>query len=316
MNAYFIVKTFIRQNKINRGSNIRFFNFWKFSSPQEVWFYRFIKYHKIDNGYKGNINFYSLLGPVDVLKYRKKGINIFFSGENLHADRFNAYLPYCNVNAYDLSLGFDKNNSEKYCRHPLWIHYMFEPESTYEDIKRRVSELSDFKPDNRTKFCSMVASHDWNGIRGQIFDTLSSKYSIDSSGNFRKNTDRLKIVFDDNKVDFIKEYKFNICPENSNADGYVTEKIFESIAAGCIPIYWGSNNEPELDVLNKNAILFWNPTGDNNSTISNIDELMANESKYLDFVSQPKFTDDAADHIWDYFVSLERKLKLLIGSTK
>lgn len=37
--------------------------------------------------------------------------------------------------------------------------------------------------------------------------------------------------------------RFSICYENAkNIPGYITEKIFDSFFAGCIPIYWGANN--------------------------------------------------------------------------
>ncbi len=38
---------------------------------------------------------------------------------------------------------------------------------------------------------------------------------------------------------------------------YVTEKLFESFAGGTVPIYYGSNNEPEPGIINPNAVLFW-----------------------------------------------------------
>lgn len=37
--------------------------------------------------------------------------------------------------------------------------------------------------------------------------------------------------------------KFAFCYENTkNLDNYITEKIFDAMMAGCIPIYWGANN--------------------------------------------------------------------------
>jgi len=46
-----------------------------------------------------------------------------------------------------------------------------------------------------------------------------------------------------NKINKIKNYKFYLCYENTkNVRGYITEKIFECFAAGCIPIYSGASN--------------------------------------------------------------------------
>ncbi len=45
------------------------------------------------------------------------------------------------------------------------------------------------------------------------------------------------------KLNVLKNYKFCICYENmKNTSGYITEKIFDALIAGCIPIYWGARN--------------------------------------------------------------------------
>jgi alpha(1,3/1,4) fucosyltransferase len=43
------------------------------------------------------------------------------------------------------------------------------------------------------------------------------------------------------KIDTMRNYKFSICYENSNyIKGYITEKLFDSFQAGCVPIYLGA----------------------------------------------------------------------------
>ena len=45
------------------------------------------------------------------------------------------------------------------------------------------------------------------------------------------------------KKEIYKKYKFAICYENiKNIPGYITEKIFDSFFAGCVPIYLGAPN--------------------------------------------------------------------------
>ena len=47
------------------------------------------------------------------------------------------------------------------------------------------------------------------------------------------------------KLDTMRRYRFSLCYENSdNVRGYVTEKIFDSFQAGCVPIYLGA---PDID---------------------------------------------------------------------
>lgn len=50
----------------------------------------------------------------------------------------------------------------------------------------------------------------------------------------------------DSKFETMKNYKFSICYENiKEQKGYITEKIFDSFFAGCVPIYWGAKNVTE-----------------------------------------------------------------------
>lgn len=47
----------------------------------------------------------------------------------------------------------------------------------------------------------------------------------------------------DKKLETFRNYKFSICFENAQQiPGYITEKIFDSLLAGCIPVYWGAPN--------------------------------------------------------------------------
>ncbi|MBI2742847.1 MAG: hypothetical protein HYX48_02910 [Chlamydiales bacterium] len=48
------------------------------------------------------------------------------------------------------------------------------------------------------------------------------------------------------KLEVLKDFRFSFCYENMQGGrGYVTEKIFDSFAAGCVPIYWGASNIEE-----------------------------------------------------------------------
>ena len=46
-----------------------------------------------------------------------------------------------------------------------------------------------------------------------------------------------------NKWETLKHYKFCYCFENTQKqEGYITEKIFDCLVGGCVPIYWGADN--------------------------------------------------------------------------
>lgn len=44
------------------------------------------------------------------------------------------------------------------------------------------------------------------------------------------------------KLETLKEYKFNICFENTKEPGYITEKIFDCFVTATIPVYYGATN--------------------------------------------------------------------------
>lgn len=58
----------------------------------------------------------------------------------------------------------------------------------------------------------------------------------------------------DDKIACLKGYRFCYAYENMrNVSGYVTEKIFDAFAAGCVPIYWGAKNI--TDYVPKNCFI-------------------------------------------------------------
>jgi len=55
--------------------------------------------------------------------------------------------------------------------------------------------------------------------------------------NFIKKCYRGKI---EDKIEILRNYKFALCFENAVMEGYITEKIFDALMAGCVPIYYGA----------------------------------------------------------------------------
>ena len=308
-----IDKHFLKQQvnnyRYNFGSNIKYYNFWKGEKPEEIWFSRFINRRNL--GHRKKIYFFSVLGDMNNIHLRKGKTNIFFSGENMYSDRFASYRAFCEKQHFDLYIDFTSYVNKNSIRFPLWLMYMFKPEADYNDIKTRVEQLRYPKFEGKQRFCSLVASHDFNGIRGKMFDTLSSIDKVVSAGIFRNNSDELHSVFPDNKHDFIKQFKFNICPENSNHHLYVTEKIFQAIDAGCIPVYWGGDNSPECNILNKDAILFWNED-DNTELIKTVKEINTDIHTYNNFAKQPRLLSGVEDIVAEMFIALEKAIRDVI----
>ncbi|RIY39723.1 hypothetical protein CKF58_01780 [Psittacicella hinzii] len=144
---------------------------------------------------------------------------------------------------------------------------------TYQQLVEWVDKINNlesrkFDIDKRNVLAACIASHDiiglLHGVRSQICDIFEeifiqiTDYPMLYAGKWRKNTTILQEEFNDKKLDFLQRVIFNICPENSNTPGYVTEKLLEAFAAGCIPIYWGGI-ETELDYINPKAFIYYNP---------------------------------------------------------
>ena len=54
-------------------------------------------------------------------------------------------------------------------------------------------------------------------------------------GKYKNNVGKIN-----NKIKFLQSYKFSIAMENTEGDGYISEKIIDSFLSGTIPIYYGS----------------------------------------------------------------------------
>jgi alpha(1,3/1,4) fucosyltransferase len=66
-------------------------------------------------------------------------------------------------------------------------------------------------------------------------------YGSDWPNNMSKEDSRSGNWWD-RKIAVLREYDICMSLENTNFDYYCTEKIWQSIAGGCLPIYYGNNN--------------------------------------------------------------------------
>lgn len=65
------------------------------------------------------------------------------------------------------------------------------------------------------------------------------------------------------KISILRKYHFNLCFENTNWPYYCTEKIWDSIQGGCLPIYYGKGNEIYNDFPRNSFLDYWD-FGDTN----------------------------------------------------
>lgn len=287
---------------------------WCEPAPQDFWLPRFIESkHIVD---KQKIGIFSVFGLRSMIRLDRSNVKIFLARENVHRSNWKDYDDVClNEKSLNLCIGFDYEiNDERYIRFPLWIMWIFPPTVTYKEVRNfcdRVNYAKNSSFDDR-KFCAFISSHDDVG-RKEVFEEINAIAPVDSCGKFLHNNNDLLERYSNNKYEFLRHYRFNLCPENSNCEGYCTEKIFEAISSGCVPIYWGSDNKPEPGLLNHDSICFINVGKPNEcSALEKIRDLNLNKEKYDYFSKQDRLSKDAPDIIMEYIANLENRLKVIL----
>ncbi len=177
---------------------------------------------------------------------------VFYTGEN--------EVP--NFNLFDYAIGFDELDfRDRYLRMPLYydrLHHKAESvNDTTAPYKIKDNSLYTLKkPSHHFKenhpnlcavvnnesdplkrgFASFVASNPNAPKRNAFYDALNAIEPV-TGGGAVKNTLGYNVK---NKSEFLSQYKFNLCFENTQGYGYVTEKIIDAYFSHTIPIYWGS----------------------------------------------------------------------------
>lgn len=324
------VKRIAQQNKYKKileFKDISFVNWWD-EDLRNDWFVRFI-YHHFPNIEK-EIRFYSVFGPGRRLKDNFKGVKIFYSGENLEPHneyegllkresvetywkyRVHYYGDYALKNVH-LSLGMGRDvDSSKYLRFPEWIPFTFKPESSYKDIRDRINEINKARPVDNARGAVLLASHDDYGTRERICRDVEKIFPITYAGTWRNNSTDLWDKYADDKQLYLKNFRFNICPENVDANGYCTEKIFDAFSAGTIPIYHGDMNNPENGLINRDAVIFWDYKGNNEEQMQLVRRLSTDDGYYDKFMQQTKIYSTAVDYVWNEMQELKMRIGYLL----
>ena len=175
---------------------------------------------KIDHNYP-NYLFYNIFGCRHLDNRYSKSIKIAFFLENQIPD----------LKIADYAIGHAHiNYFDRYFKIPYFFLYNFK-NNILVNIRKRL-----FKSTKRNKFCAAVISNAFysNKFRLKFIDELNKYKKIDMGGNYHNNVGK---VID--KIKFLSTYKFSIAMENTEGDGYVSEKILDSLISGTIPIYYG-----------------------------------------------------------------------------
>lgn len=216
----------------------------------------------------------------DLLYTQKETLHILFSGESWNRG----------LNNYNVKLIMeDTDISNGIICHPYFIvdSYVYNYWPIYMNIR---------SPVRKSKFCIFVASNDYNydiNIRNRFFKKLSQYKKVDSAGSAFNNIGMRAPRNDISKGDysyynFLSEYKFMICFENTSKSNYLTEKLANAYLGKTIPIYWGASKVREW--CNNNAILQLEESAsdkDMDILISRIKEIDNDDMLYDEIYKQP-----------------------------
>ena len=158
--------------------------------------------------------------------WRFNGRKIYLTGENMLPD-FNQ----CDLAFTPAEIPGDN----RAIRLPLYAQYVDSLSSLIRPLGYNATTQL-----NKKGFCSFVVSNSECRFRNKLFKTIHRRRAVASGGKHFNTIGSIT----GNKLEFIKDYQFNIACENSSSPGYITEKLIDPLLAGSIPIYWG---DPEIE---------------------------------------------------------------------
>jgi hypothetical protein len=211
-----------------------------------------------------------------------------FIGENIRP----SFIGY----GHSLSFDWDTYDGRNH-RLPLWYSRLawkgFEQKPRRDNMHNHgYEQLIDIKSlmrrrkldmAGKDKFCAMIAGNP-EGLRINLYNSISKYKQVDGYGNMFNRPLRKS------KFALLPEYKFCLCPENSVYDGYVTEKLIDAYAGGCLPIYSGTMSV-DCD-FNFKAFLNYIDSKEMSTFVKCISEYDEELSWYKDKYEQPLLLEE------------------------
>jgi alpha(1,3/1,4) fucosyltransferase len=274
---------------LKRKLKINFAGFWPGFKAEDNFFIRTLhKRFEVTLSPRPELLFFSMYSD-DHLRYSCRKIQ--YLPENIRPDFTQA----------DFAISFDYLDDHRHLRLPLYVMY-FDEEYTVERLLRKKtdSECKDILT-SKKHFCAFVVSNAKADERINFFHKLSAYKTVHSGGAVLNNIGR-KI---ENKLNFIRDYKFVIAFENASWPGYTTEKVLEPVQADSIPVYWG-NPLVHLE-MNTESFVNYHDYNSFDRLVERVIELDQNDDLYLSMLKQPLFRN----HTPNEYFNEERLLNFI-----
>ena len=281
---------------------IYFHNWWNgfynFDANNINFFIKLLSYTKLSN-------FVIVYNPSDanvIIENLSPNDNLIFYDKWKYRINFIGEPQTSNYKNYDLVLT-GANNIFNVVDLPVSVMYIL-GNNLYNILnhRRNITKIPE-------KFCCFIVSNPKCLTRNKMFELLNNYKKVDSCGRFANNYNDSIINLNwwsKEYIEFISQYKFMICFENTKMLNYSTEKIVNAYLANIIPIYWSSNSISNL--FNMDSLLFLENEQDDNSfqnVINKVIELDNNDNKYLEFINRQPFNNTNIEY-WDNNYTFEK----------
>ena len=216
-------------------------------------------------------------------KRKMPPITLFHTAENLRHDHIKADFAI----SHDLDI-----DSDRHFRLPYWMEMIdWSHEGLIGNRNPRYGELLELERLQaplgdqflkRAQNAVLITSH-LKEPRAACFSALQEVIPVDGMGPYFNKDIKHHHSSDFLKKEILQQYAFNLCPENGIYPGYVTEKIPEAFAAGCLPITF-VDESVSVD-FNSKAFMNLAPMLGNN--FEELDGLLKLKDRLEDYANQP-----------------------------
>ena len=209
---------------------------------------------------------------VDLNTRFKNSVKIAFYTENIMVD----------INYADYIIGnYHINYLDRYFEYS--VPFLYRDKGSIDKIREKA-----LNGIIRNNFCAAVISNcgSFYGFRLNFIEKLSKYKKVDMGGNCKNNINK-KIT---DKIQFLSNYKFSIAMENSEGDGYLSEKIVDSFLAGTIPIYYGGYMLDEI--INQKTYILIKGVKDMDEKIEYIKKIDNDINLYKSIMKEKPILDD------------------------
>jgi len=213
-------------------------------------------------------------------RVRTNAVRVFYAPENVRPD-----MKRC-----DYAFSYfheDAVGSDRHFRLPSYVLRLWDNGYTGEHLIKGNLDPSRILRE-KTRFCNFIYSNRHARVRNRFFRRLSRYKRIDAAGSVYNNIGYRLPRGVQNKLDFIRRYKFTIAFENVSSPGYTTEKVVEPMLVHSLPIYWG---DPEVgrDFNPKSLINYYDCGRNLDDVVEKVIAVDRDDDLYAQYIREPYF---------------------------